>query len=52
MTNAGGDDERHRRLAGPGSPPVTDAAHPARAIDHGQREWFMERFLEWTKRQE
>ena len=28
---------------------LTDAAHPARAIAHGQREWFMERFLEWTK---
>jgi AcrR family transcriptional regulator len=27
---------------------LTDAAHPARAIAHGQREWFMERFLEWT----
>jgi AcrR family transcriptional regulator len=28
---------------------LTDAAHPARAIAHGQRAWFMERFLEWTK---
>ena len=28
---------------------LTDAAHPARAIAHGQREWFAERFLEWTK---
>jgi AcrR family transcriptional regulator len=28
---------------------LTDATHPARAIAHGQREWFMERFLEWTK---
>ena len=28
---------------------ATDAAHPARAIAHGQRTWFMERFLEWTK---
>jgi AcrR family transcriptional regulator len=28
---------------------LTDAAHPARAIAHGQREWFLERFLEWTK---
>jgi len=27
---------------------LTDATHPARAIAHGQREWFMERFLEWT----
>ena len=27
---------------------LTDAAHPARAIVHGQREWFRERFLEWT----
>src|SRR5207253_9062571 len=27
---------------------LTDAAHPARAIAHGQREWFTERFLEWT----
>src|SRR5438876_12363437 len=25
---------------------LTDAAHPARAIAHGQREWFAERFLE------
>ena len=28
---------------------LTDAAHPARAVAHGQREWFTERFLEWTK---
>jgi AcrR family transcriptional regulator len=28
---------------------LTDAAHPARVIAHGQREWFAERFLEWTK---
>jgi AcrR family transcriptional regulator len=27
---------------------LTDAAHPARVIAHGQREWFTERFLEWT----
>jgi hypothetical protein len=27
---------------------LTDAAHPARAIAHGQREWFTERFREWT----
>ncbi len=27
---------------------ITDAAHPARAIAHGQRAWFTERFLEWT----
>jgi AcrR family transcriptional regulator len=27
---------------------LTDAAHPARAIAHGQREWFAERFREWT----
>jgi AcrR family transcriptional regulator len=27
---------------------LTDAAHPARAIAHGQREWFTERFLEWS----
>jgi hypothetical protein len=27
---------------------LTDAAHPARAIAHGQREWFTERFPEWT----
>jgi AcrR family transcriptional regulator len=27
---------------------LTDAAHPARAIAHGQREWFSDRFLEWT----
>ncbi len=27
---------------------LPDAAHPARAIAHDQREWFMERFLEWT----
>ena len=26
----------------------TDPAHPARAIAYGQREWFTERFLEWT----
>jgi AcrR family transcriptional regulator len=28
---------------------LTDAAHPARTVAHGQREWFTERFLEWTK---
>jgi AcrR family transcriptional regulator len=28
---------------------LTDAAHPARAIAHGQREWFTERLLEWTR---
>ena len=28
---------------------LTDAAHPARAIAQGQREWFTERFLEWTR---
>src|SRR5678815_2441687 len=28
---------------------LTDAAHPARAIAHHQREWFAERFLEGTK---
>jgi AcrR family transcriptional regulator len=27
---------------------LTDATHPARAIAHGQRDWFAERFLEWT----
>ena len=27
---------------------LTDAAHPARAIAHDQREWFVERFFEWT----
>jgi len=27
---------------------LTDAAHPARAIAHGQRSWFAERFREWT----
>ena len=27
---------------------LTDASHPARAIAYGQREWFTERFLEWT----
>ena len=27
---------------------LTDAAHPARAIAHTQREWFAERFREWT----
>jgi len=27
---------------------LTDAAHPARAIAHRQREWFTERLLEWT----
>ena len=27
---------------------LTDATHPARAVAHGQREWFAERFLEWT----
>ena len=28
---------------------LTDAAHPARAVAHAQRDWFAERFLEWTK---
>ena len=28
---------------------LTDAAHPARAIAQRQREWFAERFLDWTK---
>ena len=28
---------------------LTDTAHPARAIAHGQREWFAERFGEWTR---
>ena len=27
---------------------LTDTAHPARAIAYGQRQWFTERFLEWT----
>ena len=27
---------------------LTDAAHPARVVAHGQREWFTERFREWT----
>jgi AcrR family transcriptional regulator len=27
---------------------LTDTAHPARAVAHGQREWFKERFLEWS----
>lgn len=27
---------------------LTDASHPARAIAHDQRAWFIERFLEWT----
>ena len=27
---------------------LTDAAHPARAIACGQREWFTERLLEWA----
>jgi hypothetical protein len=27
---------------------LTDAAHPARAIAHGHREWFTARFREWT----
>jgi len=27
---------------------LTDPAHPARAIAHGQREWFTERFREWA----
>jgi AcrR family transcriptional regulator len=27
---------------------LTDAAHPARAIARGQREWFTERLVEWT----
>ena len=28
---------------------LTDAAHPARAIAQGQREWFTKRFLDWTR---
>ena len=28
---------------------LTDAAHPARAIAHAQREWFTKRLLEWTR---
>jgi hypothetical protein len=28
---------------------LTDAAHQARAIVQGQREWFTKRFLEWTR---
>jgi AcrR family transcriptional regulator len=28
---------------------LTDASHPARAIAQSQREWFAERFREWTK---
>jgi AcrR family transcriptional regulator len=27
---------------------LTDAAHPARIIAHDQREWFADRFREWT----
>jgi AcrR family transcriptional regulator len=27
---------------------LTDPAHPARAVAHGQREWFTARFLEWA----
>ena len=27
---------------------LTDAAHPARAVAHAQREWFKERLLEWS----
>ena len=27
---------------------LTDAAHPARAVALGQREWFAQRFREWT----
>jgi AcrR family transcriptional regulator len=27
---------------------LTDGAHPARAIAHGQRAWLAERFREWT----
>jgi AcrR family transcriptional regulator len=27
---------------------LTDAAHPARVVAHGQRAWFTERFFEWT----
>src|SRR3954453_11847285 len=27
---------------------LTDAAHPARAVAYGQREWFTKRFLEWS----
>ena len=27
---------------------LTDAAHPARAIAHGQRAWFAERVRKWT----
>jgi AcrR family transcriptional regulator len=27
---------------------ITDAAHPARVIAHGQREWFKARLLEWS----
>jgi AcrR family transcriptional regulator len=27
---------------------LTDAAHPARAIAQGQREWFVQRLLDWT----
>jgi AcrR family transcriptional regulator len=28
---------------------LTDATHPARAVAHGQRAWFTERLLEWTR---
>lgn len=28
---------------------LTDAAHPARAVARGQRQWFTERLLEWTR---
>ena len=27
---------------------LTDPAHPARAIAHGQREWFKQRLVEWS----
>ena len=27
---------------------LTDPAHPARVIAHGQRAWFTKRFLEWS----
>jgi AcrR family transcriptional regulator len=27
---------------------LTNAAHPARAVAHGQRQWFSGRFLAWT----
>ena len=28
--------------------PLAPLGHPARAIAHGHREWFAERFREWT----